>query len=116
TNAHLNGALWQALTQTFTEAEMAGLKREFVFFKKSLNRTYILVYNEAVEDSKTANAIRTVTLGLSRIIGNYYLYKWRKRQMKLARLYWSQSPRLEPLLKKVGMKKQKIDRLIINKI
>ena len=116
TNAHLNGALWQAFTLSFSQAEMEALKKEFVFFKRSLNRTYVLVYKEAVRDSKTANTIRNRSFGLSRLAGDFYLYKWRKRQMKLARLYWNDSPKFEALLKKVDLKKQKIDRLIITMI
>lgn len=113
TNAHLNGALWQALTNTFSMEEMGQLKKEFVIFKKSLNHIYKLVYAEAVTSNQKLKNLATVSLGFSEVAGNFYLYKWRRRQMRLARLYWSQSPRYTALVKKVDRKKRNIDRLII---
>jgi len=113
-NAHLNGGLWQALTNSFSQEEMQTLKNEFVIFKKSLNQTYKLVYHEAVADNRRVNDLEKLSVGTSQWIGNYYLYKWRKRQMRLARLYWSGSGKYFILLKKIKKKKRKIDWLIIH--
>jgi len=114
TNAHLNGGLWQALTHSFSGEEMNQLRSEFVIFKRSLNQTYKLVYREAVQTNQKVNGLRKLSLGISEWIGNYYLYKWRKRQMKLAKFYWSASPRYSFLLEKIRRKKLKIDWLIIH--
>lgn len=116
TNAHLNGGLWQALTHSFTKDEMQQLKSEFVIFKKSLNLTYTLVYHEAVDENKKIRSLVNLTIGIPKWIGNYYLYKWRKRQMRLARFYWAGSPKYSTLAKKVNIKKRKIDWLIIHTI
>lgn len=113
-NAHLNGGLWQALTNSFSQEEMKALRNEFVIFKKSLNQTYKGVYREAAASNKKVHALEKLSMGTSHWIGNYYLYKWRKRQMRLARLYWSASPGYSILLKKVERKKRKIDWLIIH--
>ena len=113
TNAHLNGGLWQALAHSFTQEEMNGLKKEFVIFKKSLNQTYKLVYNEAIESNRKARFLHQITLGVTRWLGNWYLYKWRKRQMRLARYHWNGSSKFTALEKKVERKKKKIDVLIV---
>jgi Family of unknown function (DUF5995) len=115
-NAHLNGGLWQALTQSFSQTEMTGLKAEFRIFKSSLNQTYRLVYDEGVSQNKRIRNLDRFTFGISKWVGNFYLYKWRKRQMRLARYCWSHSPRYGPLLEKIRLKKKKIDRLILGQL
>lgn len=111
-NAHLNGGLWKAIVTSFTDDEMGQLKREFHYFKKSLNNTYSYVYSVALKD-KRINSFDKLTFGISKWIGNYYLYKWRKRQMQLAKLYWQKSPEFNLLLAKVEKKKLKIDKKIL---
>ena len=91
TNAHLNGRLWEALANSFTLDEMDMLKKEFVIFKKSLNKTYRYVYREATSSSINISMLRTFSFGIDKFAGYYYLYKWRRRQMKLARFYLSNS-------------------------
>jgi hypothetical protein len=60
--------------------------------------------------------LHILSLGLAKPIGNFYLYKWRKRQMRLTELYYAGSPRYERLLKKITRKKEKIDRLVVRNV
>ncbi len=110
-NAHLNGGLWTAVVKSFNADEWKELKEEYHIFKKTLNQTYKLVYKEGRNNRFLVN-LAHATLGVDKWIGNYYLYKWRKRQFRMAKLYWQQSPKLEPLLKKIDRKKKNIDQLI----
>jgi len=112
TNAHLNGRLWEAHANSFTLEEMKMLKNEFDIFKKTLNKTYRLVYDEASAETKRIALLNRFTFGMDRLMGYYYLYKWRNRQMKLARLYLSGSSRFPKLLAKVNRQREKIDRMI----
>ena len=112
-NAHLNGGLWNALVNSFTAEEMKQLQPEFHIFKKTLNKTYHVVYQEGTEHPKL-NKISKAVLGMDKLLGNFYLYKWRKRQMRIARLYWSQSPKHAKLVARVEKKKNRIDPLILN--
>lgn len=110
-NAHLNGGLWNALVKSFTAQEMKHLQPEFHIFKRSLNKTYKQVYKKSRENIRL-KILGAATVGLDNLLGNFYLYKWRKRQMKIARLYWNHSPRIEKLVKKVDKRKRRIDQLI----
>ena len=112
TNAHLNGRLWEAHANSFTLEEMNMLKKEFIIFKKTLNKTYRLVYKEAATETKRIALLNRFTWGIDRLVGYYYLYKWRNRQMKLARLYLSGASRFAKLLAKVNRQREKINTLI----
>lgn len=112
TNAHLNGRLWEALANSFTLEQMKMLKKEFTIFKRSLNKTYRLVYHEAVSETKRIALLHKFTFGIDKLFGYYYLYKWRKREMKLARLYLSHSPDFQPLLARVNKEREKINQFI----
>lgn len=115
TNAHLNGGLWNALVRSFSAEEMKQLKPEFKIFRRSLNKTYRMVYMEGRSNKKLEN-IRIFSLGMDQWLGKYYLYKWRRRQMHIARLYWNHSNKLQTLSGKVEQKKKKIDQMILTKI
>ena len=112
TNAHLNGRLWEALANSFTLDEMNMLKNEFIIFKKSLNKTYKKVYQEAASSTKNISMLRNFSFGIDKLSGYYYLYKWRRRQMKLARLYLSNSSCFNILLTRVNQNREKINKLI----
>lgn len=111
-NAHLNGGLWNAVVKSFNAQEWAQLKEEYHIFKKTLNKTYRFVYKEGKNNSFLVQ-LAQATSGLDKWIGNWYLYKWRKRQFRIAKLYWSHSPKLEPMLKKIDRKKKNIDQMIL---
>lgn len=112
-NAHLNGGLWNAVVRSFDANEWDQLKEEYGIFKKTLNKTYKLVYREG-RNNRFLVGMANATFGLDKWIGNYYLYKWRKRQFRIAKLYWSQSPKLGQVLTKIDRKKKNIDQLIFN--
>lgn len=112
TNAHLNGRLWDALAKSFTLEQMQTLKGEFIIFKKSLNKTYRKVYKMALNETKDVQKLHLFTLGGDKLLGYYYLYKWRRREMKLARLYLSNAADFEPLLARVNKEREKINEYI----
>ena len=112
TNAHLNGRLWHAFAESFTLEQMQSLKKEFVIFKKTLNRTYRKVYKMALNETKNVSTLHSLTLGADKLLGYYYLYRWRRREMELARLYLSGDPAFEPLLTRVNREREKINKYI----
>lgn len=114
TNAHLNGRLFEALASTFTLEQMISLKKEFVIFKKSLNATYRLIYDEAGIHSRKSAFLKRFALGIDKLLGYVYLYKWRKRQMRLARYYLSKSPRFTLLFARVNRERLRLDSIIFN--
>lgn len=112
-NAHLNGGLWQALCKSFTQDEMESLKEQFYVFNRSLNKAYATVYKQAIRENKRVRDLRKITIGVDELAGKYFLYKWRKRQWRLAKYHWTGSPRFNVLNERVKKKKGRIDKLIL---
>lgn len=112
-NAHLNGGLSEAIADSYTPAEWSYLKKKYVLFNKCLNKTYHRVYKETMENSKRARLLAFVTLGLAKPVGQYFLFKWRKRQMRCTEYRYTSSPKYQPLAKKISEKKEKVDRLVL---
>jgi hypothetical protein len=113
TNAHLNGGLAEAIYNSYTPGEWKQLKKKYVLFNKCLNTTFKNLYHEAVNTNRPANLLHELSFGLSKTAGRYYLYKWRKRQMRVTEYSFLQSDRYSKLLDKINRKKDKIDRLVI---
>jgi hypothetical protein len=116
TNAHLNGGLSEAIAGSYTPAQWKNLKKKYVLFNKCLNTTFRRVYGESMAGSKPAKALSIITFGLTRVAGNLYLYKWRRRQMRLTGYYYIGSPKYKILLARINRKKAGIDKLVIKLI
>lgn len=115
-NAHINGDLANAITRSFTADEWKLVKQNDSLIINSLSRTYLDLYEDARHNSRQVRLVGKIALGLDKQIGNYLLIKWRRRQMRLAELYFASSPRYEKLRKKTEKKKSRIDRLVINQV
>ncbi|MEO7984343.1 MAG: DUF5995 family protein [Bacteroidota bacterium] len=111
-NAHLNGGLAEAIARSYTPAEWISLKNKYSLFNKCLNETFKKVHTATMENSKRARGLSILTLGLERPVGQYYLYKWRKRQMRLTENFYTHPDRYKKLTEKIDRKKQKIDWLV----
>jgi hypothetical protein len=112
TNAHLNGGLAEAIGGSYTPAQWKWVKKKYDIFNSCLNKTYRFVYNETLTNNKRARILHAVTLGLDKLAGYYYMYKWRKRQMRLMKYYFTGSPGYKKLLDKINRKKATVDNLV----
>jgi hypothetical protein len=115
-NAHLNGGLAEAIAGSYSPAEWKRLKKEYGLFNSCLNETLSKVYAETLVESGRARSLSFVTLGLTKPLSNYYLYKWRKRQMRLTEYYYQGDTRFSLLEKKIRKRKSRVDRMIIKNI
>ena len=115
-NAHLNGGLAEAIKRSYTPKEWEQVKKKYVIFNSCLNKTYRLVCKEAIQTNSRVRLLNSLTLGIDKRIGNYYLYKWRKRQMRLIEYAFAESPKYLPLLEKINRKKEKIDKLVLKQL
>lgn len=111
-NAHLNGGLAEAIKGSYTTEEWKYVKEKYVIFNSCLNKTYRQVCKEAIQTNDRVRLLNNITLGLDRLLGHYYLYKWRKRQMRLTEYSFVNSPKYQELLDRITRKKNKIDRLV----
>lgn len=113
-NAHINGDLWQALTTAFSQEEL----RRFRPCYRAFNRDLKMEFDEFFEDA-AGHDIRfalsgELIPGISHAAGHRLLKHWRKRQYKLAVLYYSDPPRFRKLLQRVTQKRESLNRLICN--
>lgn len=115
-NAHINGDLWKALRDSYSANEIRDMGKTVFLFHRSLLIVYELVYEEAKKENRSLRALHSISLGLSKKYGKHLLTKWRKRQIKLATLYYFDKKRFERKLVKVENKKDKIDALILQKL
>ncbi len=115
-NAHLNGQLAEAIAHSYSTEEWKQLKGKYYLFNRCLNETYRFVHRETLKSSKRARLLHFLSLGLDREAGNYYLYKWRKRQMRLTEYYFAGSPRYQRLYDKIRRKKERIDKMVITQL
>jgi hypothetical protein len=115
-NAHLNGGLAEAIAGSYTPEEWKRIKKKYTLFNSCLNKTYRLVYTETMSMNKQARKLHALTLGLDKTLGYYYLYKWRKRAMRLMKYYFAGSPVYKKLQNKISRKKEKIDKLVFTQL
>jgi Family of unknown function (DUF5995) len=115
-NAHLNGGLAAAIAGSYTPAEWRTLKKKYSLFNECLNKTYRSVFAEALNTIPRARTLDMLSLGLDKTAGQYYLYKWRKRQMRLAKYWFTGSTKYQKLSAKITRKKEKIDRLVVTEL
>jgi hypothetical protein len=114
-NAHINGDIWQALTREFNLQELLDHKKTYYRFQKGLARVYRDFYNESVQSHTKTRVLNNVSLGVSKWYGKELLRKWRKRQLHLAILHFTDQTRFQKELEKTERKRKAINQLIITK-
>jgi hypothetical protein len=115
-NAHINGDIWKALTAEFTLQEIKANKKYYYLFEKRLIRQYNEFYNEALISDKKTLLLHQVSFGLDKLYGKLILNRWRKRQMRLAILYYSDPVQFEKKLKTLQVKMKRLDNMIVHNL
>lgn len=111
-NAHINGDLWQALRDSYGKEEIKEAGITVFLFHQSLLKVYNDLYTEAKTGNKKIKTFHVLSLGFGEAYGRHLLKKWRKRQIKLAMLYYFNQKKFERLKTKTERKKYKIDKMI----
>lgn len=111
-NAHINGDLWQGLVSAFSVEELKEVKKVYRGFQRPLVRQYNEFYREACNTSSRIRLFDFATLHLGKQYGRWMLLRWRKRQFRLAELYYTNPAKFQMRLKSVKKKKDNTDRLI----
>ncbi len=115
-NAHINGDIWQALTSEFSLQEIQQNKESYLKFEKGLLKVYRDFYNESFEESGKIRLLSNITVRLDKLYGKLMLGKWRKRQIELAILFYTDKDKFNDRLKKLRLKMAHINRLVINNL
>jgi len=111
-NAHINGDIWQALTTEFSLEEIRQLKPLYFSYNKKLLKSYDDIYESALDSSHTIKWLHTASFGFDRLYGKMMLGKWRKRQVELAELYFTNKSLFEKKLVKTRRKMDHLNKLI----
>jgi hypothetical protein len=113
-NAHINGDIWKALTTEFSLEELREYKRYYFNYQKGLKKIYHSLYANAIDSSATVRLLHKITLGSDNWYGQIMLARWRKRQMNLAILYFTNRERFNKKLRKLHHKMTCINNLILH--
>ena len=111
-NAHINGDIWQAMTKEFSLRELRDNKRCYFDFNRGLFKEYREVYTAGVRTSVTISMFHNASLGLDELYGKMMLKRWRKRQMQLAILYFTDHEKFSKKLTILQQKMQHLNRMI----
>lgn len=112
-NAHINGDIWQALTAEFSWQEIQENKKSYFDFHKALIKQYQAFYERSVSTNATTRLLHAGTLGLDKWYGKMMLGRWRKRQMELARLHFTDTSGFDKKIARLRQKMIRLDRLVL---
>lgn len=115
-NAHINGDIWQALTTTFTPEEIKRYKNSYLRFQEILVKQYKDFFDQSVQTHPLTRTLHRLTLGLDKFYGKLMLAKWRKRQLKLALLYFNDPAVFRQQWKKLQQKMKRTNQLILRRL
>ena len=87
-NAHINGDIWHALVDNFSELEIRRYKKEILATQSSIAKVYDDVFDTIKSESSYLRFINFFTLGLAKKFGERIFFKWRKRSINLAIMYY----------------------------
>jgi len=115
-NAHINGDVWQALTSNFSFEEIKRVKLFYKSYNKTINKVFDDLFDSAIVSDKRLQNLHSITFGLDKVYGKMLLQKWRNRQLKLALLHFEHHRKFERLKKRVAIKRERIDKMILRRL
>lgn len=87
-NAHINGDMWQALKEKYGYDTLKKYRKPLIRFQRALNVFFDSIYSTTATYKKIGR-LHQYTLGLDKVVGRKMVLNWRKRQVKLAMLFYS---------------------------
>lgn len=115
-NAHINGDIWQALTNGFSLSELKEYKKYYYRYNQKLKSFLLDIYDNAFELVSKVRIFHSFTLGLDKQYCKQMLIRWRKRQMKLSMLWFTDRNQFERKLTGLKKKMQQLDKLILHNL
>jgi len=112
-NTHTNIDICQTLINNFSEAEIRKHKKALLRVQPAIAEGYEGLFADITGSNKYLKFMNGFTHGVAKIAGERWLYKWRKRNVKLAILYFENPDKYKKKLARVKKKKEKIDKLIL---
>jgi hypothetical protein len=98
-NTHINGDMWLALKDKYDYDSLKKYHKPLIQFQKVLNVFFDSIY-VTTRHYKKLKRLRFFTLGMDRNIGRHMVLSWRKKQVGLAMLYYSDPEKWKRELKR----------------
>ena len=115
-NAHINGDIWQALTNSFSRDELVTLKPFYKDYNKKLYQIFDELFDAGLACDRRLRNLHAITFGFDKVYGKILLHKWRNRQLKLAIYSFNNTRKFKKMKKRVEHKMQRIDSMITRKL
>jgi len=115
-NAHINGDIWQALTNNFSAEEIGQVKPFYKKYYKYISRSFDELFQSGIRSDKRLRHLHFITLGFDKLYGRMMLKKWRDRQLRLAILKFEYPNRFVAMKKRIDKKRHRIDKMIIRRL
>jgi hypothetical protein len=112
-NAHVNINIWQTLVTNFSKREIRQYKKPLLAFQAAVAKVFYPFFDTVLTHSRYLRFLHFFSLGLDKKFGKHILYKWRRRNVKLALLYYTHPRKFERRRCRVYKKKNRIDKLIL---
>lgn len=112
-NAHTNVNIWQALVSNFSEEDIRRYKKQMLAMQSSIAKVYDQFFDTLLANNSYVRFINTFTFGVAKKFGERIVYKWRRRNVNLAIMYYHNPERFTRRLAIVKRKKEKIDQRIL---
>jgi hypothetical protein len=111
-NAHVNGDIGQALITAHSYDSILKYRKTIIGFQKSFNVFFDSIYKTTFAYKKL-RLLHRLTLGLDKYIGKRMVYRWRKRQVALALLWYHNNKKFFRVRKRIDNKMQRLDRFAL---
>lgn len=111
-NAHINGDMWQALVAAHPYDSIKKYRQVLISFQRPLGVLFDSTYT-ACRKYKKLNRFHQLTLGLDKWYGKKMMLHWRKKQIQLALLYYTNSARFTRRLRTTHHKMKRQDAWVV---
>jgi Family of unknown function (DUF5995) len=114
-NAHINGDLLMALKNKFCYDTLKKYRPYLLQYQKVLNPFFDSIYKSTYQ-YREAQQLHTLSMTLDKNYGRKMIYKWRKRQVTLALLWYKNPAAFQRRWKQLQHKMVKLDRFAIRRL
>ena len=112
-NAHINADFRHVLLDEFSEEEISTHKKALIQLHGAIAKQYDALFADILKDNGYLRFMNTISIGLEKKYGKHLLAKWRKRQIRLALLYYRHPQKYIRRDAAIRKKKIKIDERIL---
>lgn len=114
-NVHVNMDFWQAMVNNFSEQKIRQHKKQLLACKSSIAKVYSQFFDMLIAENEYVRFINSFTNGLAKKLGEKLVYKWRRRNINLAVMFYDNHEKFKRGWAIIKRKKQKIDQVILRK-